>query len=146
MRRTRWKANRTMRIFTLPSVLNGKLKFPKLFISSLYWLNTQHLLCSRWSNLKRIFIQSLRQSRYSRLWCTSYLPGNLFESAVTSGKMVEIAQISVPWYKNRILIVNCSKMEMAAFTTVFSNPEICLCSWHMLRAFHMQASSKLHVS
>lgn len=51
---------------------------------------------------------------------------------------------SLPLEKSPIFMIDCSKTEMAAINTVFQNPEIRLCFWHMLRAIRMQASSKIH--
>lgn len=55
-------------------------------------------------------------------------------------------KISVPLYRTPMLMIDCSVIEMPTITIAFRNLDICLCCWHMLRLYHMQASSKLHVS
>ncbi|KAI1007824.1 hypothetical protein K3495_g395 [Podosphaera aphanis] len=56
------------------------------------------------------------------------------------------------WLKEKVLfqkdpkfMIDCSATEMSAIRSVFENPQIRLCQWHMLRAMRTQANKKLHI-
>ena len=57
------------------------------------------------------------------------------------------------WLKKKSLIpidpkimIDCSATEMAAISSVFENPQIRLCHWHMLRAMRSQANKKIRMN